>query len=307
MTKATSDSKSGDVIPFDIPQWQRESEYPSVGCKDLSHLVWEFVKRHPQYPAHAEQMLRLVETGEYTKGIKRKSESVLDGVECWPPANPRETAKDFFRRTKQEKIKYARIDKPHNTFANRWGMEKPVTPTAPFDPATVKFINQKIKLKRHEKFLTRSFNLFIYPNEVGVRFRLDMSINKQINLVQKQLEAEAKSYAQTRGALSGDEKQAWADLKNFEVDVAALANAHYWLRCYDAKKQPKKALSNEPRLRRALRSGPKQQVEQFNAEKKAKNLGNFVSTGTLKGYLSQAVDYIDHKKFLLLLAPALKL
>ena len=154
--------------------WRNPSEYPPPGCEDHAWLAWEFIRRHPDYAEHAQQMLRLVEKERYDRRPSRKSHCSLDGVECWPAANKGETAKAYFDRMKQEGIARARVDKPSNTFANRWFMTDPVPAETPYSSGSIRFTPFEVRGKRHEVLATKSFSLFIYPNEMAMRFRLDI-------------------------------------------------------------------------------------------------------------------------------------
>jgi hypothetical protein len=281
--------------------WREKDRYPPHGCSDRNYLAWEFVRRHPDYAEHAEQMLRLVNTGEYITGFKRSSLSILDGVECWPAANRGETVKQYVDRMKEEKVKRHRIDKPRNTFLNRWALDMPVDPATEYNFDTIKFIGHQVKIRRDKDQKSRSFNLFLYPNEIALRFRLDMSVAKQLVMAQERLKVEAKKYEAERPPLSVGMKGILVAKENSEMSEDALPCAHYWLRCYDAAHEPKKALSDDPKLRRASKSGEMQRMEEFNKEKKAAKQTDYVTAGTVKSYLSLARDYIEGKKFLLLL------
>ena len=93
--------------------WRNPSEYPPPGCEDHAWLAWEFIRRHPDYAAHAQQMLRLVEKERYGRRPSRKSHCCLDGVECWPAANKGETAKNV-RLLKYSDILLVRAEAAHH-------------------------------------------------------------------------------------------------------------------------------------------------------------------------------------------------
>lgn len=71
----------------------------------------------------------------------------------------------------------ARVDKPSNTFANRWFMSDPISAATPYSSGSIRFTPFEIRGKRHEVLATKSFSLFIYPNEMAMRFRLDTATN----------------------------------------------------------------------------------------------------------------------------------
>jgi len=244
-------------------------------------------------------MQRLLQTGEYQVGIKRKSDSVLDGVECWPSAEKGDTAKQYFMRMKELGVKRPRIDKPCNTFLNRWGLLLPVSPEQAYDPEQVQFKHYEVRVKRHEQLRTKQFHLFLYPNEAAVRFRLDLPLTDQLEMAKVQL---AELVAKYSGQLKSDAPSPWEDVGKKQVTDSALKNAHYWLRCYDAKREPK-TLAGDPNRKRAQKSGPKVQVTRFNEEKKSAGRGDFIVTTALKSYVEQATDFIEKGKYLLLLLP----
>lgn len=279
--------------------WRCKDAYPPLGCEDRHRLAWEFVRRNSDYAVHAQQMLQLLQVGEYETGIKRKSASVLDGVECWPAAKAGETAKQYFERMKESNVKRPRIDKPRNTFVNRWSLLLPVPPDQAYDPKKVQFQNHEIKVKKHQNLLTKQFHLFLYPNEIAVRFRLDLPIPAQLAMAEKRLEEYRITYARelkSRFALQ------WDDVSKKQITDDALNRAHYWLRCYDAKREPKKT-TGDPKRKRALKSGAQEQVAQFNAEMKSAGRNAFLQPTSLKSFVEQATDFIEKGKFLLLLLP----
>jgi hypothetical protein len=281
--------------------WKNPSLYPPVGCQDPHRIAWEFVRRHPDYANHAAQMCLLVQSGEYETGIKRNSPSVLDGVECWPTAKPSETAIDYFARMKKNKIKRPRIDKPCNSFANRWALKTPVDPDLEnYSPEQVVFIKHDVKIKRHEQLETKAFRLFIYANEIAVRFRLDLRIGPQIRIAKEKLNAKAKEYSTYVSAVPEELRYQYTSIAKKELPQDILDRAHYILRSYDARKKSKASLSNTDKNKRAIDSGTEEQLKLFNAERK--NLSQkYFQNGKVKEFHVQAADYIEGKKFLLLL------
>lgn len=283
--------------------WKDASQFPPVDCQDPHRIAWEFVRRHPNYAAHAQQMLKLVDSQEYETGIKRKSLSILDGVECWPAALAGETAKDYYARMKVNGIKRPRIDKPCNSFANRWALKAPVDPAVEeYSNQQIAFIQHEVKIKRHKQLATKAFSLFIYPNEIAARFRLDLPIKPQIDMASKKLEAMAKEYSKQVGTAPEKLKAQLASIANKELAKNVFSKAHYILRSYDASKERQVLLSNKDRNKRALLSGPKEQTKAFNAHNKS--LGKpILMTANVKEFPKQAAAFIEGKKFLLLLWP----
>jgi hypothetical protein len=281
--------------------WKNPSLYPPVGCQDPHRIAWEFVRRNPDYANHAAQMCLLVQSGEYETGIKRNSPSVLDGVECWPAAKPSETAIDYFARMKKDKIKRPRIDKPCNSFANRWALKTPVDPDLEnYSPEQVVFIKHEVKTKRHKQLETKAFRLFIYPNEIALRFRLDLPIQPQIRIAKEKLNAKAIEYSTYVSAVPEELRDKLNSVSKKEFSKSIFARAHYLLRSYDASKERRVFKSNADKNKRAIESGLEEQVKLFNAERK--NLGQkYFQDGKVKEFHVQAADYIEGKKFLLLL------
>jgi hypothetical protein len=280
--------------------WRNPKEY-NLGCATNYKLAWEFLRRHSGYALHAEKMLRLVNTGEYLSGIKRNSESLLDGVECWPGANSGETAKQYFARMKSEN-KQGRIDQPHNTFKNQWSLEVPICPSTEYSEHKVRFVPHSVKLKRHDQLKTKSFKLFLYPNEAAVRFRLDLPIPNQVKIAKAQLTLAARAYAEAIKAVTEEIKRWAVTNANKELPQIVYENAHYWLRCYDAEQEVKVRVT-DARRKRAYKSGPSAQMALFNKEKRENKETDFLEEDGITSFLNLARAFIEGKKFLLLLAP----
>ena len=285
--------------------WRNPSEYPPPGCEDHAWLAWEFIRRHPDYAEHAQQMLRLVEKERYDRRPSRKSHCSLDGVECWPAANKGETAKDYFDRMKQEGMARARVDKPSNTFANRWFMTDPVLAETPYSSGSIRFTPFEIRGKRHEVLATKSFSLFIYPNEMAMRFRLDMSWDRQVDLAKQCFNEHAEAYAKQHAQAPTEVKRQMGP--GGHPRIKSPAQAHYWLRCYDAYmgRTPAAVRTNsDPMRRRAQPDGPADQRTHFNDEIKAAKGSKPLTKGDVESFLESAISYIHDRKFLLLLLDA---
>ncbi|MBJ2154569.1 transcriptional regulator domain-containing protein [Variovorax sp. IB41] len=279
--------------------WRDKTQYPPRGCTDKNRLAWEFIRRHPDYAVHWQQMQPLVEAGEYER-IKRSSESCLDGVECWPEAEPSETVKAYFARMKKSNIKQPRVDRPRNSFMNKWRLECPVTPDTEYSTEAVKFSPHEVRLKRHTSLNTKNFRLFLYPNEAAIRFRLDIPVVEQIDMAKLKLIEATKAYAKEREALAKETRMLLAKHASSELPTLALGDAHYWLRCYDADCEDKTP-SGHGNARRKHPSGPGERKKLFNEEHRAAGLTEIFDIGKLKSFLKLAHDFIDNRKFLLLM------
>lgn len=286
--------------------WRNPSEYPPLGCEDRVWLAWEFIRRHPDYAEHAQQMLRLVGEEMYDRRPSRKSHCSLDGVECWPAANKGETAKDYFGRMKQEGMTRARVDKPCNTFANRWFMSDPISAETPYSSGSIRFTPFEIKGKRHDVLATKSFSLFIYPNEIAMRFRLDLSWDRQVELAKQCFNEHAEAYAKQLEQAPNEVKKQMAPGGN--PRIKRPEQAHYWLRCYDAymgRTRTPVMTNPDPARRRAHPDGPADQRMLFNAEIKATKSAKPLTKSDVESFLESAASYIRDRKFLLLLLDAL--
>ncbi|MCY1199114.1 hypothetical protein D9M72_105100 [compost metagenome] len=289
--------------------WRNDDEYPPRGCEDHNRLAWEFIRRHADYALHTQQMLRLADAGEYER-IPRDSNSCLDGVECWPEAKPGEVAKAYFARMEKKRIarekkggkaiRAPRIDSPCNSFMNKWRMAYPVAPETAYSEDVIRFVKHEIRLKRHTVLKTKNFVLFLYPNEAAVRFRLDIPVAEQIAMARDELTKAVEAYATERRVARANTTRALAAHARSELPTDTLRNAHYWLRCYDAEREPKK-LTGDAEARRKLASGPAKRREQFIEECRAVNCTDTFEPGKIKGFLKLARDFIDDRKFLLLM------
>jgi hypothetical protein len=291
------------MMPYKA-DWRKAEQYPPLGCNDALRLAWEFLRRNRHYAAHVAQMAALSEK-EFQHGLKKGSSSKLIGLECWPPAEPYETAKDYFARTKDEaKGKKGRIDKPCNTFVNKWSVATPVPVATDYDPSVIRFVPHKVALKRHSVLQTKSFNLFLYPNEVAIRFRLDMRLKPQLEMAKSRLDAAAAEFdlalaEQTKPTSSS--KQPMVSLRAVrEREVMHLA--HYWLRSYDALISEKVLLGDEKR-KRALESG-EAEIRTFFYREVAETHGEkerYFERGVIESWRDSADSYINGMKFLTLL------
>ena len=163
------------------------------------------------------------------------------------------------------------------------------------------FIKHDVKTKRHEQLETKAFLLFIYPNEITVRFRLDLPIDPQIRMASKKLKAIARDYTTDVSTACETLRDQFASIAKKELPQDILDRAHYILRSYDARKKSKSSLSNANNDKSALKSFP-EQTKLFNAQQKILGKDYFEVT-KVKMFPQQAADYIVGKKFLLLLWP----
>lgn len=216
-----------------------------------------------------------------------------------------ETAKDYFDRMKQEGIARARVDKPSNTFANRWFMSDPISAATPYSSGSIRFTPFEIRGKRHEVLATKSFSLFIYPNEMAMRFRLDMSWDRQVDLAKQCFNEAAEAYAKQHAQAPTEVKRQMGP--GGHPRIKSPAQAHYWLRCYDAHmgRTPAAVKTNsDPMRRRAQPDGPADQRKHFNDEIKAAKGSKPLTKGDVESLLESAISYIHDRKFLLLLLDA---
>lgn len=283
--------------------WRDPTKYPTKHCDDRMRLAWEFLRRNPEYAKHFAQM-KLLADGEYEKGIRKKSTSVLDGLECWPPAEVGETAADYHVRvTDRAKGLRGRIDVPRNTFRNRWALKSPIHPDQNYDPDLVQFDPPRIALKRHGEMQTKSFDLFLYPNEVALRFRLDLRWAQQVAVAEKRFNEEAKNFRLALGNKDSEKTPSGQTLVSLATsrETKVEPNAHYWLRAYDALTKQKVLLGDEKR-RRAFESGETEVSKFFAQEAKAsKESPRIFERGFVDGCKNSANDYINGLKFLTLL------
>ena len=302
-----------------IADWRKSEQYPSLGCEVADRLAWEFLRRNKHYAEHVVQMSALADN-EFQGGLKKNSMSKLIGLECWPPAEPEETAKDYFARTtNKSKGKKGRIDKPCNTFINKWSLATPVAATTDYDPCVIRFLPHKVGLKRHGDLQTKNFNLFLYPNEVAIRFRLDMRLKPQLETAKRRLDAAADAYelalerlkepAPITGQPFVDSlKKAVPNNGQPLVSLRAarerevLRLAHYWLRSYDALTSDKVLLEDEKR-KRAFDAGEAEVRTFFNHEVASVHGDQKRSfeRGLVYGWHDAADSYINGMKFLTLL------
>lgn len=285
--------------------WRSNSPdlYPPLECSDWHRLAWEFVRRHEDYALHAKQMLLLMDSGEFSTRIKRTSDSLLDGVDCWPEANPGESAKAYFARMKETKNKRPHIDIARNTFLNRWSLERPVNPDVLFHSGEVQFVMPQVMIKRPAELKTQKFSLFLHPNEVAVRFRLDLPVAEQLAMAKTRLEAEARKFDTQVFESSEEIKRLLAASRKSRLKPLILKDVHYWLRCYDADREPKQLVKTDKNRRQLQTSGPANQCEVFNKELRAEGNNNFYNNDNVDGFLARAKAHIEGKKFLLLLRP----
>lgn len=283
--------------------WNNPTDYPRIGCIDSERLAWEFIRRNDDYAKEVEGMARFLANEEFYKGIKKDSLSVLDGVVCYPEAKPGETAQEFHKRINQEKIKRWRIEKPANTFANKWGLKKPVSPDTNYDSKLVVFEKAHLKLKRTEDFKFKTITLTLHPNEITARFRLDLPIPKQIKHVTQMLMLEAHAYDERLKKLTDDEKKEYVSLANTEHTQTIFQNAGFWLRSFDASKERSEPTNNSD-AKRELDNGNGLKRKTFNKEISLENVDlptesqfKKLSLSMVKRFQKLAEDYIQGRKF----------
>jgi hypothetical protein len=298
--------------------WKNAKDYPPIRCFDSNWLAWEFIRRNSAYAKEVALMAPLIKSEEFSKGFKRDSKSLLDGVVCYPEAKPNETVQEFYKRTSLEKIKRRRIVKPEITFQRRWQLKKPISPDTEYASGLVEFDLSNVRLVRNDEFKTKNFALILHPNEAAVRFSLDLPLANQIKEATQKLRVEILEYAKIQKSLSIEEQKIFGSNANKNLKKDVFENAHYWLRCYDASIKQKlkpvepKAMTAKSKGKRELENGPnhrlrvfKEEIEQFkaaNMEMLNKERGKFLDEkrledGTLKGYLRAVKLFINKKKF----------
>ena len=235
--------------------WKNASEYPPVGCEDLQWLAWEFLRRNQKYAEHYEAISNL-KPGEFENGIARDSDSLLSVTECVPPAMDGETAVAYCERMRRAGVKRWRISKPKILFTERWMLVKPVAPDEVFSPETVRFVAHQVKIAHPANGQRQSFKLTLAPNEVMVRFRLDLNFAPQLVSTLARLADVVKVY--------GERLEGQSKLRGTRKD-SVVKSAHVWLRCYDAY-QVREQFVEDPKRKRMRTDGPVAIVEQFRSE-----------------------------------------
>jgi hypothetical protein len=292
------------------PDWQKSDNYPPMPCKDLRLLAWEFLRRNEFYAAHVEQMQKLAE-GEYRNGLKRASDSSLNGLVCWPPAEPGECARQYYSRTNDKKTgKKGVIILPWKTFVNRWSLEDPVPVGAKYDRTLIRFVPHDVSFIRNRTLQAQLFRLVLFSNEVAFRFRVDRRPEPQLLIAKKKLERAAEEFDKVRYAADGVHakdgfplfslrefrKARTKTVKDTDKDKSTLEEAHYWLRCYDAF-SPKSPQASDKQVRTIPTEAEVRNFLNGENEHSAKS----ISRGVPLTYRNSAAGYIDDMKYLLLL------
>lgn len=246
--------------------WRNPNEYPKPKCRDMAELAWEFLRRNEKYAVHVSQMLALP-PGEFSGGLTSEGNACLDGMVCTPKAKPGETVKKFQKRilkkTKDQSI--GKIEKPQLTFINRWMLEQPVPVGQKYDPQAVQFDPNFVKVYRNKKPLGRRVRLMMYPNEMAVRFRLDLPMVKQLDAARFKLNEAAKRFKKASKLAADKKKSDFLAFNGTARDKGFVEkDAHYWLRAYDAFKVRKVVLNDsDKKHKRSLKSGPAEIAKLF--------------------------------------------
>ena len=175
--------------------WRNPNEYPKPKSTNTAELAWEFLRRNEKYALHVSQMLALP-IGEFRGGLTVKGNACLDGMACTPKARAGETVKKYRRRVAAESNGKAKgkIEKPCLTFINRWMLEQPVPVGQKYDSLAVQFAPDVVKVYRNRELTGRRVRLMMYPNEMAVRFRLDLPMVKQLDAARFKLNEAAKRF-----------------------------------------------------------------------------------------------------------------
>jgi hypothetical protein len=288
--KIGTDSAHSDE-PFRA-DWRNPAEYPPPDCDDMARLAWEFLRRNALYAQHVAQMVALP-PGEYDKGLTAKGNACLDGMVCTPQAKPGETVRQYRKRVATESSgkKKGNIAKPQQTFRNLWLLEKPVPIDSPYDANEVQFVRDIVKMYRHKTLVGRRGGVMLHHNEALVRIRLDLPISFQLRAASPKLNKAAKQFAEEVERLDDGNLVSNANSRNKNT---IRDGAHYWLRAYDASKEPKMLLDDSDVTRkRAQKSGPSEIGNWFREEGGTKTF----ERGVVEGYQSSAERMIDKKGY----------
>ena len=187
--------------------WRNPNEYPKPKSTNTAELAWEFLRRNEKYALHVSQMLALP-IGEFRGGLTVKGNACLDGMACTPKARAGETVKKYRRRVAAESNGKAKgkIEKPCLTFINRWMLEQPVPVGQKYDSLAVQFAPDVVKVYRNRELTGRRVRLMMYPNEMAVRFRLDLPMVKQLDAARFKLNEAAKRFKKA-SKLAADKKK----------------------------------------------------------------------------------------------------
>lgn len=279
--------------------WKNANEYPPFGCEDRQWLAWEFLRRNKKYAEHYEAISQL-KPGEFDSGIAPDSDSLLSVTECVPPAMDGETAVAYRERMRREGVKSWKISKPKILFTERWMLAKPVAPDKNYSSKAVRFVEHQVKIAHPTNGERDSFKLTLAPNEVMVRFRLDLNIAPQLISTLARLADVVKEYERRLG-------DGQPTLRRTRKD-SVVKSAHVWLRCYDAY-QVRSQYVDDPKRKRKRTDGPVAIVEQFRSEDAPDgDLRARANRLNPPDWYKRAVDYIDRKLYqkLLFTAPTKK-
>lgn len=271
-----------------VADWRNKEAYPPDTCPDRNLIAWEFLRRNAEYAASVEDMMKLVELKAFdrriTKKYKRKAGITLDGLVCSPSAKAGATPDEYFDQHPQ-----GFIDIAWRTFANAWGLRYPVDPATEYGPTSVQFAVSRLATKTPKGGKARAYKVFVYPNEIAVRFRVDVPLSEQIEEANRVLKA--AHAAATRDA-PATEKIAFDHSMS---ETALPQNLSYLLRCFDAARGidvPHKG--NGKSLR--LRAGRKELAKLFADEAPHKR----ITENSVKSWTDSAKRWIDDRKFILL-------
>ena len=286
--------------------WRDSKGYPPPDCNDMAMLAWEFLRRNKKYALHVQQM-RALPQGEYENGLTARGNACLDGVACTPSAKPGETVKQYRKRvaTVTKNKTKGKIEIPQLSFINRWMLEQPVRVEHPYDPDLIQFVPNVVKVYRQQKPIGRRVRLMMYPNEMAVRYRLDLPLQPQLKKAKQMLDKAVKRFndAAKQSTNEKNDDELVSNAKSRNKDFVGL-DAHFWLRAFDADNQPKFLLDDTDKKRkRAQKSGPSEIAAKFLAEGCRKNF----ERGVIEGYQSSAkrmVDKLGYQKLVIVMEAA---
>lgn len=235
-----------------------------------------------------------------------KGNACLDGMVCTPAAKSGETVKQYRKRVKSEtngKTK-PRIEKPQLTFVNRWMLEQPVSVKHPFDANEVQFVAGVVKMYRNKDLMGRRVRLMMYPNEIAVRFRLDLNLEIQLSKAKTMLAKAGKRFKEEARRENEDNNDS-SVVTNLDGRIGRkILDAHFWLRSFDAFNEPRKHLDDSNHKRKqALKAGPSEIAKKFKSECTKKTF----SRGVVEAYNTSAKGMIGkqgYQKLVVVFEPA---
>lgn len=261
--------------------WMNPTLYPRSGASN-QEIAWEFMRRDARYALHAFQMRKLVESHEFSGKFDCASPSSLEGLDCIPMPRKCNTVADYFKENKD-----GEIINPRRTFQNRWCLNLPLDVTQPFSHEAVKFSAPlaRINKRRGKPSEACKPTLLLFPNEIAVRLKLDMSLEQQIEQIRTRFQAISDDYFRSATTLPK------IDLRTSR-NKTTYDDAHFWLRAFDA-------FVSTPGHEKTLVK-PREFLAHINREFEQMNRPTIVQ-GRVTGWRKSAEAFISERKYLSLL------